>query len=99
MPLLDYNAFGGMDGKNKQKVLREHRMAEYAKNTRLWDGSIRAYKTPKKVGVCTDNYVLDKNIKPVCTSCCASYFKSPCGEKCLYSLKDCKITKNGRAVG
>ena len=99
MPLLDYNAFGGMEGKTKQKVLREWRMAEYAKNTRLWDGSLRAYRTPKVVGSCAAPFELDQCFAPVCVNSCAAYGRSPCGARALYTLTDGRLAENGRVVG
>lgn len=99
MALLDYNAFGGMEGKTKQKSLREWRMAEYAKNTRLWDGSLRAYRAPKDIGACKVQFELDKCFLPVCTDSCAAYARSPCGAYALYTLIGGKIAENGRVVG
>lgn len=73
-------------------------MAVLAKNTRLTNGSLRAYRAPKKVADC-DRFILNKDRSPVCTDVCAAYAYSSCSGRCLYNLVGGKLAENGRVIG
>jgi hypothetical protein len=100
MTVIDFNAFGGMEGQVKQKRLMDYRSAVYAKNTRLWDGSLRAYKKPKHVGDCAcSNFSVNASGVASCLPDCAVMARSPCGARARYTLIDGRIAESGRKVG
>lgn len=98
--LINWDSFAGMElGNTKQSLLRDYRSAVDALNTKLWDGSLRPYRTPTLVGSCSGSFVLDNDFKPVCQSSCAAYAMSPCGTNKLYSLKGGYLHRGDAAVG
>lgn len=97
--ILNWDSFYAMEAaNNKQELLRDHRFAEYAKNTRLWDGSIRPYSNPKVVGTCAANFIIEEEAA-VCVTGCAEYAIRPCGTQALYEIKDNYLHRSGIKVG
>lgn len=100
MTAIDFNAFGGMEGSVKQARLRDFRLASYALNTRLWDGSLRAYRKPRLVGDCKcSNFSVGPDGLIACMPACYQEARSPCGAKSVYTLAGGKIAQDGRVVG
>jgi hypothetical protein len=96
---IDWNAFGGMElGSNKQDLLRDHRSASYAYNTKLWDGSITMFRKPKKVASCTGPFISDDECIE-CVTGCAQRTGGPCGSENTYHLVDGFLHKGGKKVG